>query len=398
MDAFNSRPAHSTGTHNTMDQPFEENFHASSSDPDSVLAQTRVREEEVDGSEELTTRILIEGDVCHHCHKVLSKPLVCAACKTAFYCGKECQHAAWKKGHREECKKIIEARKEEKVKQKAIVEQLGAPNAGQFLDGNLDTDQLWYEGIQLVQEEQYEEAVWKCAVSVLLNFYATDFSCFVEKLGPLFMAVEQCRATNDLYPILLALTLLMEHHDSTHIHRILDLVDRFTDDATGDYIDSAESLDQVDCFKFGCGMCYMIAARILSAQAITQIPSKQINMRREYFQKVQKIVIKVRKCMDANRWLFVQSELGIIAFESAALAGRSLDESRIWLTKFSEGFKSVKEYQSGDIRKHLKFHQSVADMILKKRIPLVELAFKEGNVFVRLDKNGKEIARYGSSD
>jgi hypothetical protein len=29
---------------------------------------------------------------------------LCAACKNVLYCGRECQRAAWKEAHREECR------------------------------------------------------------------------------------------------------------------------------------------------------------------------------------------------------------------------------------------------------------------------------------------------------
>ena len=44
------------------------------------------------------------GDgLCDSCSKVLQKPLVCAQCKTATYCSKDCQIKAWKAGHKGEC-------------------------------------------------------------------------------------------------------------------------------------------------------------------------------------------------------------------------------------------------------------------------------------------------------
>ena len=41
--------------------------------------------------------------LCGNCSKALQKPLVCARCKTATYCSKDCQTKAWKAGHKREC-------------------------------------------------------------------------------------------------------------------------------------------------------------------------------------------------------------------------------------------------------------------------------------------------------
>jgi len=41
--------------------------------------------------------------LCKNCSKALQKPFVCARCKTATYCSKDCQIKAWKAGHKGEC-------------------------------------------------------------------------------------------------------------------------------------------------------------------------------------------------------------------------------------------------------------------------------------------------------
>jgi hypothetical protein len=50
---------------------------------------------------------------CRHCSKMESdndnKPLmVCSKCKVAQYCCRDCQVAAWKAGHRDECKTLLQ--------------------------------------------------------------------------------------------------------------------------------------------------------------------------------------------------------------------------------------------------------------------------------------------------
>ena len=45
------------------------------------------------------------GEVCSYasCGAELKKPLVCARCKGAAYCCKECQVKDWKAGHKQDC-------------------------------------------------------------------------------------------------------------------------------------------------------------------------------------------------------------------------------------------------------------------------------------------------------
>ena len=53
------------------------------------------------------------GEVCSYarCGAELKKPLVCASCKGAAYCCKECQVKDWKAGHKEICDgKVVLAR------------------------------------------------------------------------------------------------------------------------------------------------------------------------------------------------------------------------------------------------------------------------------------------------
>ncbi|KZV89011.1 hypothetical protein EXIGLDRAFT_772158 [Exidia glandulosa HHB12029] len=60
------------------------------------------------------TREHYEMQQCHQCWKRKSEGaslLVCAKCKSALYCSKECQKAAWP-GHKDHCKHVASARKE----------------------------------------------------------------------------------------------------------------------------------------------------------------------------------------------------------------------------------------------------------------------------------------------
>lgn len=45
----------------------------------------------------------------HECNKQLAKKerLICTRCRSAIFCSKDCQIAAWKNGHKTECKKVL---------------------------------------------------------------------------------------------------------------------------------------------------------------------------------------------------------------------------------------------------------------------------------------------------
>ena len=101
-------------------------------------------------------------NVCYNCcqehRQEQEQVLKCGACKKVFYCSKECQKTHWKQGgHREECPKLKGDRKEEQQKLKAIIKVGPAPPADQFLDANLDSNNLWREGVQLLDEKCYSE-------------------------------------------------------------------------------------------------------------------------------------------------------------------------------------------------------------------------------------------------
>jgi hypothetical protein len=46
---------------------------------------------------------------CSHCGQAAAKLRLCGGCKQRQYCGQECQRAAWKSGHRGECKVLARA-------------------------------------------------------------------------------------------------------------------------------------------------------------------------------------------------------------------------------------------------------------------------------------------------
>ena len=44
---------------------------------------------------------------CGHCGKSATDLSLCLGCHNSWFCGKECQHIAWKSGHKQSCKKPV---------------------------------------------------------------------------------------------------------------------------------------------------------------------------------------------------------------------------------------------------------------------------------------------------
>ena len=47
---------------------------------------------------------------CSHCGKHKDELRMCASCRSARYCSRECQVAAWKHGHKQECGRLAAER------------------------------------------------------------------------------------------------------------------------------------------------------------------------------------------------------------------------------------------------------------------------------------------------
>lgn len=59
-----------------------------------------------------------ETALCHQCGSAREGLQMCGGCKSLWFCGKECLTAAWKAGHKQECKVLAAKREAEKAEKK----------------------------------------------------------------------------------------------------------------------------------------------------------------------------------------------------------------------------------------------------------------------------------------
>ncbi len=74
---------------------------------------------------------------CAHCKKSGLKFKHCSACKSVYYCSRECQKSDWKR-HKKECKKIESPPK----KKKETKDEKKRNHSGRFEDGWLNREEM----------------------------------------------------------------------------------------------------------------------------------------------------------------------------------------------------------------------------------------------------------------
>jgi hypothetical protein len=125
------------------------------------------------------------------------------------------------------------------------------------------------------------------------------------------------------------------------LHQVLDKVDScWTRWIPRDFKDSSETLAQVDRARFVCGMCYNMAAQVITFVNSTR-NEELVEEREQAFRWMRDINNKTKRHIDKNRWLTMHFEIGWIAFECAGDKG-SLDEARLCFTKLDQGLKVIR--------------------------------------------------------
>jgi hypothetical protein len=169
------------------------------------------------------------------------------------------------------------------------------------------------------------------------------------------------------------------------LHQVLDKVDScWTRWLPRDYKDSSETLEQVDRARFGCGMCYNVAARVIGI----------VNSERgkETFPWIRDLNNKTKRHIDTNRWLTMYFEIGEIAFRCTGDKG-SLDEARLCFMKFDRGAKVVRKSRHGTLPDPLEKLCTQSKFYID-RIPLVEECMRTGARLVDVSGNGKITSHY----
>jgi hypothetical protein len=153
------------------------------------------------------------------------------------------------------------------------------------------------------------------------------------------------------------------------LHQVLDKVDScWTRWIPRDHKDLSETLEQVDRARFGCAMCYNLAARVISIVHSTR-DEKVVKERKEAFRWMRDISNKTKRHIDTNRWLTMYFDVGWIAFECAGDKG-SLDEARLCFTKLDQGLKVVRQSRHGSLPVQLELRHN-SSQSYNDRIPMI---------------------------
>lgn len=133
---------------------------------------------------------------CHHCRQPFPKLLACSKCNAAFYCGANCQRAAWKGGHKKACAGLAATKREERhaSKQKAVqhADQVLHSFHGDVLetplDAQLEPAALYNAALQQLERGEAAEACWTLLVVLFLDWSFNSKA----KLQPLPRMLREC--------------------------------------------------------------------------------------------------------------------------------------------------------------------------------------------------------------
>lgn len=312
---------------------------------------------------------------CHVCAVVTDKPLKCTACKTAQYCGRACQGTAWKHGHKQECASLKDQRKTDTKQQKKDGETNQAVRqvASKLppLDANLDPKKLWKDALQLSKKKKHQDAAFNFLVALFM-----DFSLDASDMAPVKATVDAC-ANDD--PVAMALSILTHMDRSSPLRRASDmhcksmLMWNAATEPAKQQSKTAKTLDDVNRWRFGIGMCVILCARVMGrCYAVRNSAEANSPEHRQAFEDMTKLVNESKSYVDAPRWLTLQFELAYINMDVAAV-----EEAKLWFGIFMANLDAMR--QRGSVSLHWrKFRVSAEKRIAM--IPMFERAMKNGTV------------------
>jgi hypothetical protein len=312
---------------------------------------------------------------CHVCAVVTDKPLRCAACKTAQYCSKACQATAWKHGHKKECASLKDQRKTDKKQQKKDCETKQAVRqvASNLppLDANLDPKKLWKDALQLSKKKKHQDAAFNFLVALFM-----DFSLDGGDMAPVKATVNAC-ANDD--PVAMALSILTHMDRSCPLDRATDvqyksmLMWNAAPESSKEQSETAETLDDVNRWRFGIAMCVIFCARLMGrCYAVKNAAQANSPKVREAFEDMTKLVNESRSYLDASRWLTLQFELAYINMDVAAV-----EEAKLWFGIFMDNLDAMR--RRGSVSRHWSQFRASAEKRIAM-IPMFERAVKNGTV------------------
>jgi tetratricopeptide (TPR) repeat protein len=304
---------------------------------------------------------------CHACGKITEKRLQCSACKTAFYCSKECQKVAWKQGHKEECKKLRAERYQTKREIKQEINAKQATRNLPPLDADLDPKQLWEEAVLLSNSGHFEDSAWKFLIALFM-----DMGSDANDRAPAKSAVNGCDSDN---PVAMALSTITHLDPRQPLKRGIDMMNKAKCLELGrlelgfPFInqESPESIESVNRKVFGFGMCRIMYARMLGrCFAVNSAEQAASRQRRTAFEDIAKLVAESIIYVDPHRWLTLQFELGYSSMDVGATK-----EAKEWLKRFATSVDLLSAQKDGGLSPHWTQMRSKAETRLQM-IPLME--------------------------
>jgi hypothetical protein len=169
------------------------------------------------------------------------------------------------------------------------------------------------------------------------------------------------------------------------LRQVLDKVDScWTRWIPKDYRDSSKAIGQVDRARFGCAMCYNLAARVIGM--VNSKPEK------ESLRWIRDLNNKTKRHIDTTRWLTMYFEIGCISFHCAGDEG-ALDEARLCFMHFDRGAKVVRKSRHGSLPDPLE-KLCALSKYYNNRIPLVEGCMRRGGTLLDVSAKGNVTASY----
>lgn len=317
---------------------------------------------------------------CHQCKKVTDNPKRCTACKSVFYCSKECQSASWKNGHNKQCKTLKAERDNKKADDKK--EYVARKNRSKLppLDVNLDPKSLWKEGIRLSKSGHYEDSAWKFLLALFM-----DAALDANNMDPVKNAVHGCVKDN---PVAMALSPILAPPE-----RRFDMYAKMYEQAATKEpkkpVEMSVSLNDVDRNDFAHGMSHIMYARkigiIFSCKSAADARRTETKVA---FDNVARIVLCSSAFIDPQRWLTQQFELGYSSMDVGAIY-----EAEKWLNQFMNTLGSTDSLRSNrGVIQHWTKMKSSAEARLSQ-LPLLKSISKQNpGMLQECETGGDECA------
>lgn len=316
---------------------------------------------------------LLSNQECHNCRKLVKDPKTCSACKVAVYCSKDCQIAAWKCGHKRECK---QAKMNRKTKDKEKKKHAAKHDTAIPVDATLDPRNLWQTADKLVRKKgDLQEAVFQYLVALFM-----DFSLDAQDTT---LAKKALAACDEDDPMAIALGLVINMKEQSNVivactkarEDIARILRQNSDRRIAtDGVRGITSLEDVDRFQFGVAMSFIFQGRIFGrCFAVQSLEQAHNRDNRDAFEDIVRLFSEAGVYLCSNCWLTYQYELGYSNFDVAAT-----DESKRWFGLFLSGLEKAQQ-KNGSLNRHWTMMKSNAEQ-KRAMIPLMEMASLRGVV------------------